>query len=70
MKEEYLRVQRLSKFAKQRTPINWKGGGMYLEDGNGMKMKYAVNFEKFKPHKCHILWLHVSIIRTKTKLLF
>ncbi|KAF3432812.1 hypothetical protein FNV43_RR23914 [Rhamnella rubrinervis] len=58
VKVEYFRVQRHSKFANRRTPINWKGGGLYLEDANDVKMKHAVNLEKFKPHKCHILRLH------------
>lgn len=63
VEEEYLRAERLSKSTKQRRPINWKAQGMSLEDAYGVEMKFAVNLDRFKPHKCHILQLYVSVKR-------
>lgn len=61
VKREYVRLQRHSGFLKQKRPINWKGERIFLEDANDMKLTTVVNFGNFKPHKCHILRLYVSI---------
>lgn len=60
VKDEYLRAQRQSPMKKMRS-LNWNDRCLYLEDENGGKITHKIIFANFKPYKCHILRLHVSI---------
>lgn len=58
VKEKYLVTRKSS----QRRDINWSGSStLFLQDVNDVKIRNIVRFKNYKPHKCHILRLHVSI---------
>ena len=61
VKDEYFQARKQYESMRLKKHINWKGGHFYLEDANGNKTKKMIKFESFKPHKCHILQLHVSM---------
>lgn len=63
VKEEYFRVLRHSGSMKQKRSVNWKVGSLVFQDANDLKLERSIfNFRNFKPHKCYILRLHVSVI--------
>lgn len=62
VKEEYFRVPQYSESMKRKRQLNWKVGSLILQDTDDVKLERSVlNFRSLKPHKCHILRLHVSI---------
>ena len=62
VKEEYFRVLQYSESMKRKRQLNWKVGSLILQDTDDVKLERSVlNFRSLKPHKCHILRLHVSI---------
>ncbi|KAF5731259.1 hypothetical protein HS088_TW19G00865 [Tripterygium wilfordii] len=56
VKDEY---HRLSTLKKQRRPINWRDGCIFLEDANDNKIRNMIKFTNFTPHKSHILRLYL-----------
>lgn len=61
VKDKYLVARKGSQSVKKKRDINWKSGKLFLQDVNDVKIKHTVKFKNYKPHKCHILRLHVSI---------
>ena len=61
VKEEYFRLWKQSESMKRKKCVDWKGGLLFLQDANDVKIRSVLDFKSFKPHKCHILRLHVSI---------
>ncbi|KAK7272945.1 hypothetical protein RIF29_13990 [Crotalaria pallida] len=57
VKGKYLKAQKDLDSAKKEKEINWKSGGLYLEDADDVKIRDVVKLKKYKPHKCHILSL-------------
>lgn len=60
VKDKYELTLRNSQVMKPARSIQWDSGTAYVEDANGNNIRKFVEFEKFKPFKCHILQLHVS----------
>lgn len=60
VKDEYFRAWKPCEPKRQKRCIDWKGARLYLEDVNCVKFRNTIKFENFKPHRCHILQLHVS----------
>ncbi|XP_021909410.1 uncharacterized protein LOC110823351 isoform X2 [Carica papaya] len=58
IKDEYYASLRQNQFMKKRRPINWYSEKLLLEDANDKKTRTRINFENFKPLKCHIIRLH------------
>ncbi|KAK3229718.1 hypothetical protein Dsin_001599 [Dipteronia sinensis] len=58
VKDEYDLTLRKSKSMKPTRPIQWNSGRTYVEDANDNKMRNIMDFEKFKPYKCHMLRLY------------
>lgn len=61
VKDEYSRARKQDESIKQKKHIDWNSDHIYLEDVNSRKMRSMIKFDNFKPHKCHILQLHVSM---------
>ncbi|KAF7830720.1 structural maintenance of chromosomes flexible hinge domain-containing protein GMI1 [Senna tora] len=57
VKEKYLVARKSSESEKKKMDINWKGGGLFLQDVNDAKIRNMVQFKNYKPNKCHMLWL-------------
>ena len=70
VKDEYFLARKQYESMRQKRHVNWKGGRFYAEDVNGVKIRNTIKFENFKPHKCHILLLHVSMSGTVVLSLF
>lgn len=70
VKDEYFLARKQYESMRQKRHVNWKGGRFYAEDVNGIKIRNTIKFENFKPHKCHILLLHVSMSCTVVLSLF
>ncbi|GAV66190.1 LOW QUALITY PROTEIN: HATPase_c_3 domain-containing protein, partial [Cephalotus follicularis] len=62
VKDKYHRACPLSRLMKQKRPINWKSERLHLEDANSRKISIKMNFRNFKPHKRHILQLHLKTV--------
>ncbi|XP_044505503.1 structural maintenance of chromosomes flexible hinge domain-containing protein GMI1 isoform X4 [Mangifera indica] len=58
VKGEYFRAWQECKSMRQKRTINWNNERLYLEDAYGNKIINIMDFEKFKPHKYHILRLY------------
>lgn len=61
VRDEYFRARNQYEPIKQKKHIYWNSNRIYLEDVNSQKMRSIIKFDNFKPHKCHILQLHVSM---------
>ncbi|KAI9157790.1 hypothetical protein LWI28_028154 [Acer negundo] len=58
VKDEYDLTLRKSKSMKPTRRIQWNSGRVYVEDANDNKIRNIMDFEKFKPYKCHMLRLY------------
>ncbi|KAL5738591.1 hypothetical protein ACOSP7_031352 [Xanthoceras sorbifolium] len=58
VKDEYYMTLRKAKLMKPTRPIHWNSGKAYVEDANDNKIRNIMDFEKFKPYKCHMLRLY------------
>ncbi|KAL5738604.1 hypothetical protein ACOSP7_031365 [Xanthoceras sorbifolium] len=58
VKDEYCLTLRKAKLRKPTRPIHWNSGKAYVEDANDNKTRNIMDFEKFKPYKCHMLRLY------------
>ncbi|KAK1571160.1 hypothetical protein Q3G72_012800 [Acer saccharum] len=58
VKDEYDLTLRKFKSMKPTRPIQWNSGRAYVEDANDNKIRNIMDFEKFKPYKCHMLRLY------------
>ncbi|CAK7324185.1 unnamed protein product [Dovyalis caffra] len=61
VKKEYVLAERDSQPSmKKKRALNWESESWFVEDAYGNLIKPRFKFKAFKPHKCHILRLHVS----------
>lgn len=61
VEDKYLKAQKHSDSTKKKRDINWNSGDLFLQDADDVKIRNVVKLKNYKPHKCHILRLHVSI---------
>lgn len=61
IRTEYVRTVKLLDSPRLRRKITWNSKDLYLEDASENKIRSRICFKHFKPHKCHILRLHVSL---------
>lgn len=61
VKDEYFEAWRRCDSMKAKRPIKWHGRNLYVEDAYMNVIRESIDFEMFKPHKCHILKLYVSL---------
>ncbi|KAJ4726669.1 Protein defective in meristem silencing 3 [Melia azedarach] len=58
VKDEYFEAWRRCDSMKAKRPIKWHGRNLYVEDAYMNVIRESIDFEMFKPHKCHILKLY------------
>ncbi|XP_004498513.1 structural maintenance of chromosomes flexible hinge domain-containing protein GMI1 [Cicer arietinum] len=58
VRDQYLEVRKKCQSVKKKREINWKDGGLFLEDAFDAKIRNVIQFKNYMPNKCHILRLN------------